>query len=73
MVEIELLENNPWVGKRLINTDFPEGVRISMIRRSGEYLVPDGNTVLAKGDHLFLLCKQSDEIKKFNDTVIMAQ
>ncbi|MDR2556102.1 MAG: potassium/proton antiporter [Bacteroidales bacterium] len=72
MVEIELLENNPWIGKRLIDTDFPEGVRISMIRRSGEYLVPDGNTVLAKGDHLFLLCKQSDEIKQFNDTVIMA-
>jgi cell volume regulation protein A len=71
MIEIELLEKSPWVGKRLIDTDFPEGVRISMIRRSGEYLVPDGNTVLAKGDHLFLLCKQSDEIKKFNDTVIM--
>jgi cell volume regulation protein A len=72
MVEIELLENNPWVGKRLVDTDFPDGVRISMIRRSGEYLVPDGNTILLKGDHLFLLCKQTDEIKQFNDTVIMA-
>jgi cell volume regulation protein A len=73
MVEIELLENNPWVGKKLIDTDFPEGIRITMIKRNGEYLVPDGNTILKVGDHLFLLCKQTEEIKKFNDSVIMAQ
>jgi cell volume regulation protein A len=73
MIETELLHNSPWIGKRLVDADFPDGVRVTMIRRKGEYLVPDGNTLMEIGDHLFLLCKHTEDLKKFSESLIKTE
>ena len=43
------------IGRALIETDFPEGCLVAMLRRGGRMVIPRGNTVLQENDRLTIL------------------
>ena len=43
------------IGRTLIETDFPEGCLVAMLRRGGRMVIPRGNTVLRENDRLTIL------------------
>ncbi len=63
MIEIEVEKGAPLDGKLLLEADLPEDTRITMVLRKGEYIIPNGNTRLEPRDHLYVLCKNPDEIR----------
>jgi len=47
------------VGRQILELSLPRGALIVLIGRGSEHIVPDGNTVLAQGDHLLILANQT--------------
>lgn len=45
------------VGLRLRSVELPDGTLIAMVRRRGEMIIPDGDTVFEEGDRLTVLGK----------------
>src|SRR5690606_30662682 len=50
MLEIELPEGNPFVGKRIVDLRFPRNAMITMTGRNDKYIVPRGSTILMTND-----------------------
>lgn len=57
LVEIELPEGSPAVGKRLLELGLPPGALLVLVGRGNSFLVPSGGTVLHARDTLFLLAE----------------
>lgn len=53
------------INKPLKQVFFPKGCLVAMLRRGGEILVPDGNTVVEEGDRLTIIC-DPDGMKEIN-------
>ena len=47
-------------GQTINKMGLPKGCLIVAVERRGQEIVPGGNTVIAGGDNLTLLCRQSD-------------
>lgn len=60
IVEVKIPLHSNLVGASLNQIKFPNEVRITMMERQGEYLPPNGHTKLNAGDHLFIMCKETD-------------
>ena len=58
MVEIDLPDDSPGVGKRLVDLGLPPGALMVLVGRGQRFFVPDGSTQLEAGDTLFLLCNE---------------
>lgn len=52
--EVVLVPASPSADKRILDLHLPADVRLVLIERNGQQLIPDGSTVLAAGDHLLL-------------------
>jgi cell volume regulation protein A len=50
----EVYEGHPWIGSALKDVFLPNDIRVVMVNRGEEQLIPDGQTVLAEGDSLVL-------------------
>lgn len=60
LVEIAVLSNSQAVGKPIVELGIPAGALIVMLRRSQEFIVPNGGTVLLAGDTLLMLAQKDD-------------
>ena len=62
MVELDLSERSPAVGKTLAEYQFPVDITVALITRedTGEIVVPNGNVVMRAGDHMLLVCDKDD-------------
>jgi cell volume regulation protein A len=56
MAELDLPNDSPGVGKRLVDLGLPPGALMVLVGREQRFFVPDGSTQLEAGDTLFLLC-----------------
>ncbi len=61
MVEIDLQATSPVVGLPIRKLDFPPGSILAAIWRSGEPIIPDGNTILQPGDEIFAITIKGNE------------
>jgi amino acid transporter/mannitol/fructose-specific phosphotransferase system IIA component (Ntr-type) len=54
------------IGKALKDVRFPEGCLVAILRRSGQTIIPKGNTILEEGDRLTIIGdpKGMSELKK---------
>jgi len=50
----EICDNHPWIGKALKDIFLPPDIRIAIIERGDEQLIPDGQTILELNDNLIL-------------------
>ncbi len=62
LAEIMVPEDNPAVGKEIVNIGFPKTAIIAMIRREGKYITPNGSTVLQPFDILIVLAENEDSL-----------
>ncbi len=61
LIEIEVREDNEWLDRPVAEIPFPDGARISILRREGTNIVVTGSTQLAQGDRLIILCHNADD------------
>ncbi|MGD6967326.1 potassium/proton antiporter [Rossellomorea vietnamensis] len=61
IMEVEVNEETPIVGKSLIEIVFPKDVLINAIIRGSELVTPYGETVIEKGDILYILVSRSSK------------
>jgi len=55
MIEIGVSAASQAVGKRLLELNMPHGMLIALVRREGEYFIPDGGTTLMAKDRVLVL------------------
>lgn len=62
MIELNLSENSPAVGRTLADYQFPVDITVALITRydTGEIVVPTGHVVMQAGDHMHLVCDKDD-------------
>jgi cell volume regulation protein A len=69
LLEIELNESNPIVGKSIVQLSFPKTAIIIMINRQGKFIRPGGSTVLETGDKLAILADNKETIPKIYESL----
>jgi len=63
MVEVQIMEGSKADGCRIKDLDLPKNIVITSIYRSGNLIIPRGETLLEKGDKIAIVGK-SEEIEK---------
>jgi len=58
LVDLDLPDNSPLVGRQIIELGLPKGALLVLIGRGEDFFVPSGSTRLAAGDHIYLLANQ---------------
>ena len=53
--DLSIPEGSPVVGRALVELALPEGALIVLVNRGGDFVVPQGSTVLEGGDNVLLL------------------
>ena len=61
VIEVKVPVDSKLIGSQLCQIVFPKGVRITMMARCGEYLIPNGQTQIYADDHLFVMCHEDDQ------------
>jgi cell volume regulation protein A len=69
LLEIGLNNNNPIVGKSIVELAFPKTAIIIMINRHGKFIRPGGSTVLEAGDKLAILADNKETIPKIYESL----
>lgn len=63
LIEIDLTDQNPVIGKSLIELKMPKTSSILMIKRNNHYFSPDGTTILAPKDKLMIMAQNEGELE----------
>ena len=53
-INVPIVANDPWVGKRIADLNMPNGVIITVLKRNEQIVIPRGDIVLQEGDSLIL-------------------
>ena len=53
-INVPVVANDPWVGKRIADLDMPNGVIITVLKRNEQILIPRGDIILQEADSLIL-------------------
>jgi len=64
MAEIELDDDCPVIGKRIVDLGFPRSALITVIKRRGEYITPNGSTLLEAKDKLVILAETAESLSR---------
>ncbi len=55
LTEISIPESSPVIGKQIVQLGLPKTTLISFIKRKDKFIIPDGSTLLAANDKLYVL------------------
>lgn len=61
MIAYEIEEDAVIVGQTLLEIPFPKGALVNAVIRDDQLITPTGNTVIQKGDFLYILSKRKDK------------
>lgn len=64
MSEVLISETMLEKGNRLMDMIFPENTLVVMVKRDGNYFVPQGKTELSSGDKVLLISDSPEELRK---------
>jgi cell volume regulation protein A len=70
MMEIELKPECPALGRKIVDIDFPPSATIAIIKRGGQYIIPNGSTVIEKGDKLIVLADSSASLEQVRNCIL---
>ena len=65
-IKVNVVANDPWVGKRIADLDMPVGVIISIVKREKKMIIPRGDVVLQEGDSVILGAEPFEEKEHIN-------
>ncbi len=60
LVEVDITENTPVVGRPIVELQMPKTALIVLIHREGRYLTPHGDTILLPHDHLLIMAESKE-------------
>ncbi len=64
LIEVDLPEDSPIVGKQILELNLPKSVLIVLIHRSNKYISPTGDTVMKPNDHLLIMVEGKEAAEK---------
>ena len=64
LTEVSVEEKSGLINKSIKDADIPDDVLIVMIKRKGQVLVPNGNTIINSGDILVITSNNMEEIEE---------
>jgi cell volume regulation protein A len=67
LIEFDIAENSPSVGKAVVELNLPKSALIVMIYRQGKYLTASGDTVIEAGDHLLVMADSKETVDKVHE------
>jgi cell volume regulation protein A len=67
LIELDIAENSPSVGKAVVELNLPKSALIVMIYRHGKYLTASGDTVIEAGDHLLVMADTKETVDKVHE------
>src|SRR5690606_27512948 len=67
--EIVIPHDSYSVGKRIVELGFPRKAIIAMISRDGQFLTPNGSTILEPEDTLIILLEDKDSLQAVFDSL----
>ncbi len=62
MTEIVIPENSPIAGKEIVELKLPKSTLISIIKRNGKFITPNGTTVIEPNDQLIVLSENKNAL-----------
>ncbi len=62
-INVPIMANDVWVGKRIADLDMPNGVIITVLKRNEQIIIPRGDIILQEGDSLILGAEPFDASK----------
>lgn len=68
LIELDILQQSPSTGKAVVDLNLPPGAFIVLIHRNGQYISPNGETVLNSGDHLLIMADNSSTVKRVHES-----
>ncbi|MBX2915626.1 MAG: potassium/proton antiporter [Cyclobacteriaceae bacterium] len=60
LIELDIPENSPAVGKRIVQLKLPKSCLIVLIHRHDKYVTPGGETEIEANDHLLILADNKE-------------
>lgn len=73
LAEIIIPENSPVAGMEIVQLKLPKSTLISIIRRNGKYITPNGATVLEPNDQLFVLSENKHALAEVFERLDMPE
>ena len=64
LTQIVIPDGSPVIGKQIVELELPKTALISIIQRGDQFITPNGSTILAGNDKLFVLSESEDSLKK---------
>lgn len=64
LIEVDIMDDSPAAGRKILELNFPKTALIVMINRSGKFITPNGNTQIMKGDKLMILAETAESLAK---------
>lgn len=64
IIEVDVSEDSPAAGKKIMNMGFPKTALIVLINRNNKFLTPNGSTIIEPGDKLMVLAETVDSLNK---------
>lgn len=64
LIEVDIMDDSPAAGRKILELNFPKTALIVMINRSGKFITPNGNTQIMKGDKLMILAETAESLTK---------
>ncbi len=61
LIEIRVAEGNAYAGRPVSDAPFPDGARITLLRRGDDHIIVTGSTVLEAGDRLIIASQNRDD------------
>jgi cell volume regulation protein A len=64
LIELDIIPPSPSIGKAVVDLDLPAGALIVLIHRDGQYLSPNGETIIEPNDHLLIMADTQHTVDK---------
>ena len=60
LIHAQALKSSKLLNKSIKDSDLPEGMRIGLMKKSKQIIIPDKNTIIEENDEVLFLCTTKD-------------
>ena len=60
LIHAQILKSSKLLNKNIKDSDLPDGMKIGLMKKSNQIIIPDKNTVIEENDEVLFLCMTED-------------